>query len=122
MILKVYNRTQDHMVGTNILYTQQKLQYLLHYNLYKRKDNQEAYTDHKKRFIMDLSILLQATVRKGTDVILTVDFNAVIGEDHDALILLIHKAGLRNTIATCHGFETEIATYKHNACGLRRID
>lgn len=60
---------------------------------------------------MDLSILLQATVGKGTDVILTVDFNAVIGEDHDALILLIHKAGLRDTIATCHGFETEIATY-----------
>ena len=121
-MLKMYNRTQDHMVGTNRLYTQQKLQYLLHYNVHKRKDDQEAYTNPKKRFITDLNILLQATVGKGTDVILTLDFNVVIGEDHDALILLIHKAGLRDTIATCHGFETEIATYKHNVHGLWRIN
>ena len=119
MILTVYNVSQDHSSGNDTLYNQQQAQYLLQYNLLGLKCDRDQFIDPKKRFVQDLSRLLQDASNAGTDIILTGDFNDTIGESHNALTLALLEIGLQDAIAIQHGFTTNIATYKR---GPRRLD
>ena len=67
----------------------------------------------------DLRSLLQKAVDRQSDIILTGDFNDLIGESNNALTMLISDFGLIDIHTNKHGFDTDIPTYKR---GPRRLD
>ena len=114
-ILTVYNVSQTDRTGNETLYNQQQAQYLLHYNTKSLTCNKDKYIDPKKRFVQDLTILLKQVAASGHDIILTGDFNEILGESHNHLTLALLDIGLHDIIALKHGFDTEIATYKRGS-------
>ena len=114
-----YNVSQKIAAGDDTLYLQQKLRYLREYNNNGVKTDKEAYIDPKKRFVKDLRSLLQKAVDRQSDIILTSDFNEVVGESNNALTQLISDFGLIDVHTNKHGFDTDIPTYKR---GPRQLD
>ena len=119
LVLTVYNVSQDIAAGENTLYSQQKAQYLREYNDNGITSDREAYIDPKKRFVKDLRNLLQKAANRQSDIILTGDFNDVIGESNNALMKLISEFGLIDVHSNKHGYDTDLPTYKR---GPRRLD
>ena len=119
VILTAYNVSQTESTGNDTLYNQQQAQYLLQYNTKRLKCDKDTYIDPKKRFVQDLKILLKEIAASGHDIILTGDFNEIIGDSHNSLTLALLDIGLHDIIALKHGFDTDINTYKR---GPRRLD
>ena len=59
------------------------------------------------------------SVDRQSDIILTEDFNDIIGEINNAFIKLISEFGLIDVHSSKHGFNTDIPTYKREP---RRLD
>ena len=67
----------------------------------------------------DLRTLLQRAVNRQSYIILTGDFNDVIGENNNALTKLISEFGLIDVHSNKYGYDTDLPTYKR---GPRRLD
>lgn len=119
LILSAYDVSQNYATGYDTLYCQQRTQYLQHYNTNNLKCDKEKYIDPKKRFIKDLNHLLQECTDQNVDVILTGDFNEEIGCSQTELTKLMMKHGLIDVIASRHGYDINIATYKR---GHQKLD
>ena len=66
---------------------------------------------HKLRFIADLCTLLKESNGKRQDIVITGDFNDVIGDSFNPLTKLIQEFDLRDVHAFNHGYDYDIATY-----------
>ena len=119
LILTVYNVSQDNSSGDNTLYTQQRAQYTNDYHAQSINTPIDPYIDPKLCFIADLRLLLKESSAKLQDVIITGDFNDVIGDSFNSLTKLIQEFDLRGVHAFNHGYDYNIATY---FCGSCRLD
>ena len=70
-------------------------------------------------FIADLRLLLKESSAKRQDIIITGDFNDVIGDRFNPLTKLIQELDLRNVHAFTHDYDHDIATYFR---GSRQLD
>ena len=70
------------------------------------------------RFIADLRLLLKESSAKRQDIIITGDFNDVIGDSFNPLTKLIQQFDLRDVHAFNHGYNYDIATYFRGSCQL----
>ena len=89
------------------------------YNDNNIKSDKEEFINPKKRFLKDLKAVLNTAMERQSDIILTGDFNDVIGDGNNDLTILTSSFDLIDVHANKHGFDHEIATYKR---GKRRID
>ena len=67
----------------------------------------------------DLKAVLTTVTERQSDIILTGDFNDVIGDVNNDLTILMSSFNLIDIHANRHGFNNEIATYKK---GERQLD
>ena len=70
----------------------------------------DPYINPKLRFIVDLRTLLKESSAKRQDIIITGDFNDVIGDSYNPLTKLIQEFDLRDVHAFNHGYDYNIAT------------
>ncbi|OEU17034.1 hypothetical protein FRACYDRAFT_239635 [Fragilariopsis cylindrus CCMP1102] len=106
-----YNVSQhkNAKVGDDTLYNQQTA-------LYKLKDIRDP--DPKKLFIEDLSALVKKARKEDKDIILTGDFNELIGDDPNGMVKVISAGGLTDAHSHQHGV-VDISTYTR---GVKRLD
>ncbi|OEU23095.1 hypothetical protein FRACYDRAFT_233261 [Fragilariopsis cylindrus CCMP1102] len=111
MVLTAYNVSQhkNAKVGDDTLYNQQTA-------LYKLKDIRDP--DPKKLFIEDLTALVKKARKEDKDIILTGDFNELIGDDPNGMVKVISAGGLTDAHSHQHGI-VDITTYTR---GVKRLD
>ncbi|OEU19894.1 hypothetical protein FRACYDRAFT_235957 [Fragilariopsis cylindrus CCMP1102] len=111
MVLTAYNVSQhkNAKVGDDTLYNQQTA-------LYKLKDIRDP--DPKKLFIEDLTALVKKARMEDKDIILTGDFNELVGDDPNGMVKVISAGGLTDAHSHQHGI-VDITTYTR---GVKRLD
>jgi hypothetical protein len=111
MVLTAYNVSQhkNAKVGDDTLYNQQTA-------LYKLKDIRDP--DPKKLFIEDLTALVKKARMEDKDIILTGDFNELVGDDPTGMVKVISAGGLTDAHSHQHGI-VDITTYTR---GVKRLD
>ena len=111
MVITAYNVSQfvNAKVGDDTLFNQQIA-------LYKLKNIREP--DPKKIFITDLVDLVKRARREDKDIILTGDFNELVGNDLDAMVKVLAAGNLTDAHRHQHG-EIDINTYTR---GHERLD
>ena len=111
MVLTAYNVSQhkNAKVGDDTLYSQQTA-------LYKLKNIREP--DPKKLFIEDLTTLVKKARKEDKDIILTGDFNELVGDDPNGMVKVISAGGLTDAHSHQHGI-VDITTYTR---GVKRLD
>jgi hypothetical protein len=111
MVLTAYNVSQhkNAKVGDDTLYNQQTA-------LYKLKDIRDP--DPKKLFIEDLTALVKKARTEDKDIILTGDFNELVGDDPTGMVKVISAGGLTDAHSYQHGI-VDITTYTR---GTKRLD
>ena len=98
------------------MYTQQRAQYTNDYHAQSITTPMDPYIDPKLRFIADLRTLLKESSAKRQDIIITGDFNDVIGDSYNLLTKLIQEFDLRDVHAFNHGYDYDITTYFCDSC------
>ena len=111
--------SQDYDTGPDTLYEQHKKLYLCNYHINGNTEDKNTYTNPKKRFVKDLSTILENAKAKRQDIILTGDFNEYVGENYNKLTQLMLDMELIDFHAFKHGFDCDIATW---ARGSQRLD
>ena len=111
LILTAYNVTQaaNAKVGDDTLFNQQIA-------LYKLKNIRDP--DPRKIFIKDLTEVVKKARREGKDIILTGDFNELVGDDSNAMVRVLTAGDLTDAHGHQHG-EVDIKTYTR---GHKRLD
>ena len=118
LVLTVYNVSQDYAKGLDTLYQQQKQLYLSNYNINGITEDKNTHTHPKKRFVKDLRILLENAKAKRQDIIMTGDFNEVVGDNYNELTKLMLDMELIDVHSYKHGFDCDIATWARGSCQL----
>ena len=119
LVLTAYNVSQEFVTGPDTLYQQQKQLYLSEYNSRELTVNRDEYIHPKKRFLKDLRTLLENAWTKRQDIVLTGDFNDVIGDTHNELTKLFLEMELIDVHAYTHGSNCDISTWTR---GSHRLD
>jgi hypothetical protein len=111
LVLTAYNVSQykNAKVGEDTLFNQQIA-------LYKLNNIREP--DPKKIFINDLKQLVVKARKEDKDIILTGDFNELIGDEPNGMAKVLSAGGLTDAHSHQHG-EVDIATYTR---GTKRLD
>jgi hypothetical protein len=111
MILTAYNVSQykNAKVGEDTLFNQQTA-------LYKLNDIREP--DPKKIFITDLTEIVRKARKEDKDIILTGDFNELVGDDPNGMAKVLSAGNLADAHSHQHG-AAEISTYTR---GTKRLD
>jgi hypothetical protein len=111
MILTAYNVSQykNAKVGEDTLFNQQIA-------LYKLNNIREP--DPKQIFINDLKELVMKARREDKDIILTGDFNELVGDEPNGMAKVLSAGGLTDAHSHQHG-EVDITTYTR---GTKRLD
>jgi hypothetical protein len=111
MILTAYNVSQykNAKVGEDTLFNQQVA-------LYKLNNIREP--DPKKIFINDLKEIIMKARKEDKDIILTGDFNEMVGDDMNGMARVISAGDLTDTHSHQHG-TIDISTYTR---GTKRLD
>ena len=110
LILTAYNVPQDISQGDDTLHSQQTSMYML-----DGIDNPNP----RKLFVEGLIKVIEQAVRNNDDIILTGDFNEVIGEDSKLMARVLRAGHLIDVHEKKHGNACNIATYIR---GRRRLD
>jgi hypothetical protein len=111
MVLTAYNVSQykNAKVGEDTLFNQQTA-------LYKLNNIREP--DPKKIFINDLAELVRKTRKEDKDIILTGDFNELVGDDPNGMAKVLAAGDLTDAHSHQHGI-VDITTYTR---GIKRLD
>jgi hypothetical protein len=111
LILTAYNVSQlvNAKVSDDTLFNQ-------HIALYKLKNIRDP--DPMKLFIMDLTELVKKARQEGKDIILTGDFNELVGDDPTRMAKVLEAGQLTDVHGHQHG-EVDIKTYTR---GHKRLD
>jgi hypothetical protein len=111
MVLTAYNVSQykNAKVGEDTLFNQQIA-------LYKMNNIREP--DPKQIFINDLKELVIKARREDKDIILTGDFNELVGDEPNGMTKVLSAGGLTDAHSHQHG-EVDITTYTR---GTKRLD
>jgi hypothetical protein len=111
MIITAYNVSQykNAKVGEDTLFNQQIA-------LYKLKNTRDP--DPKKIFINDLTALVKKARSEDKDIILTGDFNELVGDDPRGMSTVMLAGNLTDVHGHQHG-EINITTY---TIGVKRLD
>jgi hypothetical protein len=111
LVLTAYNVSQykNAKVGDDTLFNQQ-------ISLYKLNNIREP--DPKKIFINDLMELVKKARKEDKDIILTGDFNELVGDDLNGMATVLTAGGLTDVHSHQHG-EVDITTYTR---GVKRLD
>jgi hypothetical protein len=111
MVLTAYNVSQykNAKVGEDTLFNQQ-------ISLYKLNNIREP--DPKKIFISDLTELVMKARKADKDIILTGDFNELVGDDTNGMAKVLSAGGLTDVHSHQHG-TVDISTYTR---GSKRLD
>ena len=111
MVLTAYNVSQykNAKVGEDTLFNQQVA-------LYKLNNIREP--DPKKIFIEDLTKLVKKARMEDKDIILTGDFNEMVGDDPNEMVKVLSAGGLTDAHSHQHGI-VDITTYTR---GTKRLD
>jgi exonuclease III len=111
LILTAYNVSQvvNAKVGDDTLFSQQIA-------LYKLKNIRDP--DLKKIFIADLVEVVKKAIAVDKDIILTGDFNELVGDDNNLMVRVLQAGCLTDVHVHQHG-EVDIKTYTR---GHKRID
>ena len=111
LILTAYNVSQvvNAKVGDDTLFNQQVA-------LYKLKKIREP--DPRKIFIADLTALVQKARSEDKDIILSGDFNELVGDDPNMMAIVLRAGNLTDAHGHQHG-EVDIKTYTR---GHKRLD
>jgi hypothetical protein len=111
MIITAYNVSQhkNAKVGDDTLFNQQIA-------LYKLKNIRDP--DPKKLFIVDLATLVKKAQKEVKDIILTGDFNELVGDDPRGMSKVLPEGDLTDTHEYQHG-TVDITTYTR---GVKRLD
>jgi endonuclease/exonuclease/phosphatase family metal-dependent hydrolase len=111
MIITAYNVSQykNAKVGEDMLFNQQIA-------LYKLKNIREP--DPKKIFIDNLTALVKKARREDKDIILTGDFNELVGDDPRGMSTVLSAGNLADAHRHQHGV-VNITTYTR---GVKRLD
>jgi hypothetical protein len=110
MIITAYNVSQykNAKVGNDTLFNQQ-------ISLYKLKNIRDP--DPKKIFIHDLKELVTKARKEDKDIILTGDFNEVVGDDPNGMAKVLIAGNLTDAHSNQHG-TVDITTYTRGTKGL----
>ena len=111
MVLTAYNVSQykNAKVGEDTLFNQQIA-------LYKLNNIREP--DPKKQFIEDLTVLITEARAQDKDIILTGDFNELVGDESNGMAKVLSAGGLTDAHSHQHGI-VDITTYTR---GTKRLD
>jgi hypothetical protein len=111
MIITAYNVSQykNAKVGEDTLFNQQIA-------LYKLKNIRDP--DPKKIFIEDLTDLVKQARKEDKDIILTGDFNELVGDDPRGMAKVLYEGNLTDAHEYQHG-TVDITTYTR---GVKRLD
>jgi hypothetical protein len=111
LVLTAYNVSQykNAKVGDDTLFNQQ-------ISLYKLNNIREP--DPKQIFIDDLTVLIQKARKEDKDVILTGDFNELVGDDPRGMAKVLAAGCLTDVHGHQHG-QVDITTYTR---GVKRLD
>ncbi|OEU09351.1 hypothetical protein FRACYDRAFT_248200 [Fragilariopsis cylindrus CCMP1102] len=111
MVITAYNVSQykNANVGEDTLFNQQIA-------LYKLKNIRDP--DPKKIFIEDLTTLVKKARSEDKDIILTGDFNELVGDDPNGMVKVLSAGGLTDAHSYQHGI-IDITTYTR---GVKRLD
>jgi hypothetical protein len=111
MMLTAYNVSQykNAKVGNDTLFNQQIA-------LYKLNNTRDP--DPKKIFINGLKELVPQARKEDKDIILTGDFNEMVGDDSDGMARVLHAGNLTDVHSNQHGI-VDITTYMR---GTKRLN
>jgi hypothetical protein len=111
MILTAYNVSQykNAKVGEDTLFNQQIALYKL---------NNIRNTDPKKIFIKDLTAIVTKARKEDKDIILTGNFNELVGDDPRGMTTVLSAGNLTDVHGHQHG-TVDITTYTR---GIKRLD